>query len=49
MFGVKVGFFYLFWLDMNGEWIFFVFIKGEMWNVENFVNYDVIFFLLVLV
>ncbi len=49
MSGAKAGLFYPSWPDMNGEWIPSVLLKGEMWNVENFVNYDATLFLPALV
>ncbi len=49
MSGAKAGLFYPSWPDMNGEWIPSVLLNGEMWNVENFVNYDATLFLPALV
>ncbi|MEL6836657.1 MAG: COX15/CtaA family protein [Bacteroidota bacterium] len=49
MSGAKAGLFYPSWPDMNGEWIPSVLLEGNMWNVENFVNYDATLFLPALV
>lgn len=49
MSGAKAGLFYPTWPDMNGQWLPDVLLQGNMWNVENFVNYDATLFLPALV